>query len=231
MWRFICVGSHIDPSKVIRIVAFFVAGVVIAVGGALIYSAAHGPRPTSSVQVAHGDRRAEHSQARPAPGNPAASNADSETPPNGGETLVAIPEPSAVSLPAHATDTRANRGSTSDSPFGQPTASAGQPDVAAARDRQPGPTTAAARLTPATRPPIQPTSAPGASHPMSLAAGAQMQQEYREQHAAGAQSSLQQAHVVTLEPGLALTIRLAEKLSTAYNYTGDTFRGTPWPNL
>ncbi len=35
-----------------------------------------------------------------------------------------------------------------------------------------------------------------------------------------------QPHVVTLEPGLALTIRLAEKLSTDYNYTGDTFRGT-----
>ncbi len=48
----------------------------------------------------------------------------------------------------------------------------------------------------------------------------------REQHAGGSPPAVQQAHVITLEPGLALTIRLAEKLSTDYNYTGDTFRGT-----
>jgi hypothetical protein len=33
-------------------------------------------------------------------------------------------------------------------------------------------------------------------------------------------------HVVTLQPGTTLAIRLGETLSTEHNYTGDTFRGT-----
>ncbi len=64
------------------------------------------------------------------------------------------------------------------------------------------------------------------SHPTFVAVGSTGQQPFREQHAGAVQASSQQPHVVTLEPGLALTIRLAEKLSTDYNYTGDTFRGT-----
>ncbi|HEY1947332.1 MAG TPA: hypothetical protein VGG97_10025 [Bryobacteraceae bacterium] len=35
-----------------------------------------------------------------------------------------------------------------------------------------------------------------------------------------------QPHVVTLQPGTTLAIRLGETLSTEHNYTGDTFRGT-----
>ncbi len=37
---------------------------------------------------------------------------------------------------------------------------------------------------------------------------------------------LRQPHVVTLQPGTALMVRLSETLSTDHNYTGDTFRAT-----
>ncbi len=74
----------------------------MAVGGALIYSAARGLRPPASVQVARADRGAEQAQAAAAPIHSDSSNtndtdsskAAAETPLNGGETLVPVPEPS-----------------------------------------------------------------------------------------------------------------------------------------
>jgi hypothetical protein len=45
-------------------------------------------------------------------------------------------------------------------------------------------------------------------------------------HPAATPAPAVEPHVVTLQPGTMLAIRLGETLSTEHNYTGDTFRGT-----
>ena len=187
--------SRTDPSQVIKAVAFFVAGMVLAVGGAFIYSSARSLRqPSEPVRPAVASGRPTVAEASPPvikADQPSAVHQPSaldETP--AGETLVAIPP--MLKRP-------------------KPVLHARRPPLRVA--------------------PVRIAMNTGSSAPSPLPAAAPAQKvtyeaPRQEYHAAGVHSAVPLAHTVTLEPGLALVIRLSDKLSTDYNSDGDTFRGT-----
>lgn len=191
-----CVLSRTDPSQVINAVAFFVAGMVLAVGSAFIYSSARGLRqPSEPVRPAVASRRAAVAESSP--------------------PVIKADQPRAVEQPGALDETPADE-----------TLVAIPPVL-----KRPKP------VPHARRPPVRPPSPvriamnTGRSAPSPLAAPVPTQKvtyeaPREEYHASTPHPATPLGHTVTLEPGLAIIIRLSDKLSANYNSKGDTFRGT-----
>ena len=195
-------------SNLLKVIAAFVAGVVVALGGALIYVRAnemlHPPpivRPVSA-----NDQLAQTPVQAPEP-QPAAAEQVSPAPAPVKKTEASEPvrktvkKPAEVAVPAHdsAPPVRTPKPAP---PHSEPIQIA-QNTPPAANDSQfslPQP------------PP------PGYSEPQPAAA--------QDNADAPVSAPARQPHVLTLPAGTNLTIRLGEMLSTDHNYTGDTFRGT-----
>lgn len=216
--RYTCVGYRLDAARIVKIVAFFVAGMVVAVGGALIYSMSHGMA---------GPLEMTRTRAATPRGETAAqltldldhSGASSETPPRGGEAVTPVPE----GLPHRMQAKYRRKTAARVRPFREAYQSAkgdaiqshpsGAPMALAATSSSgpPAPSSAAAtfqvaQLTPAA--------------PQTLS-----RQIVSEQRAVGSQPARQLPRVITLEPGFALTMRLSQELSAESVYRGFPFRG------
>jgi hypothetical protein len=211
-----------DPSRIIKTVAIFVAGVVISVGSALIYSIreqrqldertrmiaqTHPTRlakfPTMVIDSNEsGDPEVPQSKAdstitpRPEPALKPSSRAPQ------GTTV----QPSGVGQPNGSDEPAKPKTRLPDTANGKPQAKSAVPTVlarSAALPPQPDSQTEPSQVSPES-----PTSVP----------------QLAEQGSAPATPV--QPRVVTLQPGTNLTIRLAEALSNSGNHAGDMFHGT-----
>ncbi len=193
-----------ESPNLVRVVAAFVAGVVIALGSALIYVRASElmhPEPIVLAQApadapqAPPTRLSETVQEPPAP--PVTAPASEPAPvPRVKKAVKWLFHRQAKNAPA-------------------PKA---QPKVAMAQLAQ---TSHIPVTVPATYTVQDPEATPGDSVPVPEAEPAPQPAE-----TAPEPSPVRQPHIVTLQAGTVLAIRLAEPLSTDHNYTGDTFRGT-----
>jgi len=208
----------VEPPNLVRVVAAFVAGVVIALGSALIYvrvSEVVHPQPMAQAQTATEAPPA--GRVSEAPSTPAADNQDRaarvsvqppEIPPlkrTQTPTQIQTPKPIQTARTRPATQ----RGMTVAAPRKQ------QPKIARAQmagNRTPG-TEPVTDTTPLNNPaPVEPPPPPDIpAQPPDADIPAQ---------------PAPQPHVITLDAGTTIPIRLTEALSTDRNYTGDTFRGT-----
>jgi hypothetical protein len=168
-----------EPSSLVKVTGAFAAGVVLALGGALIYvkttAAPSHPVPPLIIQPARTPPPAPH------------------PPPVPVQEVQTKPKPSAV---VHRVVQHARP---------KPTVAHDAPTVVQVAQTVP----------PALPPPVPAVNESQA--PMSPQLGVPAQPDPPPAPA---------PHVVTLQSGTNLVVRLGETVSTAHNYTGDTFRGT-----
>ena len=186
-------GSVAEPGNLVKIVAAFVGGVVVALGGSLIYvrvhDASHGALITPPAQVAQ--------TKAPEPVAPTETE-DQPSPPT--EHVTAPPHPKPIQ----------------------------HPKIQHRSVERPKPV-----LVARTEPVIEPAPAKGdqgspALDPAPVNPAIQKQTDEPAPVPARpdpAPAPAYQPHVVTLQPGTNLNIRLGETISTDNNYSGDTFRG------
>lgn len=209
------VGMGTEPARIIRIVAFFVAGLVLAVGGALIYSTAHSmgppveivrvkaPAQTQASAQPRQNTSAEEARAAQADVLLSGSGAPRMAAQDGGETDADSSES------AETPKTK--------SPVEKP---------AVGRDLPPVLVPAPLPATIDTQPVNSETRVASASVTSNLPSPSPVpapETAPREIHAA---ALFRQPHVATLFPGTNLVVRLGETLSSEHNSSGDTFRGT-----
>lgn len=220
-----------EQTSLVKAVAAFVAGVVVAMGGALIY--------VRTTDTAHS-----HAVMRPAANS--ASSLPKELPNAGNDTTDQANPPS---TPAAASDGQPLEPEPIQPKKHKASPPARKQLATSAVHREhplitPKPPTTAppiliAQNTAPQRPkPVQPQteSAPAAAAPT---AAPEMQANPYSAPSYGSQSAapqytgpaptgipVRQPHVVTLDSGTNLIVRLGENLSTKSNYTGDTFRAT-----
>jgi hypothetical protein len=194
----------------LKVIAAFVAGVVVALGGALIYvRASEMLHPPAVVQSVSANDQSAQLPAQPPPPQQA-------------------PAEQAVPLPAKETDEA--------EPVSKPVKRSAP---VAVKVREPAMPSRVTKAAPVHSDPIQiaqntPPAVPSQSAdtnqltlPQPPPPGYSDQQpSSAENNAAPPPAPERQPHVVTLPAGTNLTIRLGEALSTDHNYTGDTFRGT-----
>jgi hypothetical protein len=202
-------------SNLLKILAAFAAGVVVALGGALIYVRAsemlHPPPMVRSVSA----------------NDTAADNLPVTQPQqNTANAVQQLPAPSAPTpAPVHKTAKKqAPAAAIRTTPAAVPVvksapAAAERLPIQIAQNTQPSPVASPA-----------PESSSNESFAMPQApppSGYDQQAQPQAQAApAPAPTPLQQPHTVTLPAGTTIAVRLGETLSTDHNYTGDTFRGT-----
>lgn len=224
---------RMDSFKVIRVVAFFVAGVVVAVGAAFIYSTAQESSRAPEIPQS----TAEMPQPVSPPISPLVIDPDSSP-----DTSRALAE-----APVRRPNTAATRAQSSAPPPKSAIASIAKPHAPVLRlprtRRSYEPETgdsAPILLVPAR---VISASNPSASS-VSRSAGlgsfesarqtpprtsntyAPAQPQPRELRRTASPIPGRQAHVITLERGLMLSVRLSDKLSTDYNFSGETFHSS-----
>jgi hypothetical protein len=197
-------------SNFLKVIAAFVAGVVVALGGALIYvRASEMLHPPPVIQpVSANDQLAQ----APAPAPPPQAVAD-EAPPTPSEKE--IDETGPVSKPVKRTP---------------PVAVKVRETAAPPRATKPAPVHSEPIQIAQNTPPALP-AANGDSNQLTLRQPpppgySDQQPNAQNNDTAPAPALERQPHVVTLPAGTNLAIRLGEALSTDHNYTGDIFRGT-----
>lgn len=182
-------------ASLIKVVAAFVAGLVVALGSALIYvRVTEMMHPPAAVEITSAPRPALE-----------------ELPDTGSPTRVETPAPSVapVQKPVSKQDA--------------PRTTAVRRHKPAEKAHRPAPKTVEVAQNTAAPVPVPPPPAvdPAPQPPTGAAIDAVL-----ENQAPQATAPVRQPHVVTLESGTNLVIRLGEALSTDRNYTGDTFRAT-----
>jgi hypothetical protein len=197
-------------SNLLKVIAAFVAGVVVALGGALIYvHASEMLHPPPVVQpVSANDQLAQTPAQLPAP-PPAAAEEPAPAPP-AKEAEEPTPKPAKhVPTPVKVHEPA-------------PLAHGNKPVLHS------DPIQIAQNTPPAA--PVNPAPPPASNDSNQLTLPQPPPPGYSDQQSNPPESAPAPAprtpHVVTLPAGTSLTIRLGETLSTDHNYTGDTFRGT-----
>lgn len=205
-----------QPSNLLKVLAAFAAGIVVALGSALVYV-----RVSDNVHSRAVTPVAATASQQPATAAAPAADPAPEQTPEAAPQQPAAPaaEPAtatpAKSVPTHPKKHKAPRAPVKDLAAEPPVAPAPQPPRAETQIAQnTPPAIPAATPVPAVN---EPASAPG---PQSTTP-AEAQPE-----AAPAPPPPPQPHVVTLPAGMNVVIRLGETISTDHNYSGDTFRGT-----
>ncbi len=210
-----------QSSSIVKVVAAFVAGLVVALGSALIYARmSDAPRVTPTV---HAD--------------PTSTPTPTVLPDTGTDTMPQQRPQAAESEAPHAAAPEHNRiPPRQKQPIERSRSFVPVPAPKPARSRvqlarnqapaapvhtvvqqptpTPAPDVAASQTTQTVEPPVE---QPSVQPP---------QPEIATPPAAATPPPAPQPHVVTLPAGTVLSIRLGEKLSTDHNYTGDTFRAT-----
>jgi len=217
----------VPPSNLIKVVAAFVAGVVVALGSALIFVRVSDTNRTQPTMIQAGPAQLPDAGSDTS-GQGAQPTAASDQRSDTGDTEAA-PEPRRPK--AAAKSTVAPRWTST--PRSSVPAVRDIAKVPAHRNQPPyAPVEVAQNTPPAAGPsqvvaaPPQSVPAPAADVQQPLAVQTPPPMQYPEQQAQPAIAPARQPHVVTLEPGTTLNVRLGETLSTDHNYTGDTFRGT-----
>ena len=204
-------------SNLLKVVAAFLAGLVVALGGAFIYVHANEMlHPPPVVQpVSANDQVAQ----TPAPPAAPATQAPEDSPANVPDENEPAPRP----LKQH-TAPAAKVHEAPPPHVAKPAAPPHQEPIQIAQN------------TPA--PPEQASPGPQSSPAQSSGDGSQLTlpqppppgysdpQQNSQSSAYATPAPSRQPHVVTLPTGTGITIRLGETLSTDHNYTGDTFRAT-----
>jgi hypothetical protein len=212
------VGFSMAQTSLVKVTSAFVAGIVVALGSALIYVKVSEAPPASRAvwQIPDSGQAPEKMDPEPAPPPdrvkpPAAKPADKPV-----QQAVAKPQPAVpVKVPKHLTTHIVKKPSV---------------QIASAVHLQ-SKTVQVVRQTPApvaAPPPVyQPTPAPKPVLPPAVNDAATLDgPRIDAPRPVAAPAPPVEPHVVTLQPGTMLAIRLGETLSTEHNYTGDTFRGT-----
>jgi hypothetical protein len=211
-------------SNLLKVIAAFVAGVVVALGGALIYvRASEMLHPPAVVQPVSANDQVAQTPAPP----PTPAAADEPAPAAADQAA-----PAASDQPA-----QAPRAKDAEEPASKPTKHAPAP----VKVRDSAPASHASKPVPHSEPiqiaqntpPAAPVNPPAPTNndsnqltlPQPPPPGYSDQQAAPERAPAPTPAS-RTPHVVTLPAGTSFTIRLGETLSTDHNYTGDTFRGT-----
>jgi hypothetical protein len=188
-----------------KLVAAFLAGLIVACFAALIYVKATHPSEAQPAQVTASNPVAQPEQTAKAQSAAATPAPVEDATPAEKETTEAAPARTAVSKPAH-------REARQHAPRPNTT----QPPVQIAQND----------------PPPAPEPAPPASDSSQPAVPTQPQQPAQPAVAAPPTSDpppptpVRQPMTVTLTSGMAINIRVAETLTTDHSYTGDTFRAT-----
>ena len=193
-------------SNLLKVIAAFVAGVVVALGGALIYvRASEMLHPPPVVQpVSANDQLAQTPVQPPRPQTPE----DDVAPPPARESddtePVRKPVKKHAPAPVKAREAIATAQASKPAAHNEP--------ILIAQNNPP------------------PAASAGNDNQLSLPQppppGYSEQQQPDRDNTAAPSPAPRQPHVVTLPAGTNLNIRLGETLSTDHNYTGDTFRGT-----
>jgi len=202
----------VEPFSAVKVVGAFVAGVVVALGSALIYvrvsdnarpqAAIQTPLPAATPPTDLSSPKAPINSPQPDSSKEGTTGQDadlSSTPPK----LEPPHKRPIVSEPKHV-KVKATRPTGSSERETVDVAQNTTPSVPVATSKQADPPPAL-QETQSSQPPVVP-----------------------EQQAAAAPAAepQRQPHVVTLPAGLNLTVRLTETVSSDHNYTGDTFRAT-----
>lgn len=203
-------------SNLLKILAAFAAGVVVALGGALIYVRAsemlHPPPMVRSVSAT----------------DTAADNLPAAQPQQ--NTANTIQEPAAPAEAAESTPARVHkavkkqtpvvaiRKTPAPVPVSKPAPGpAERVPIQIAQNTQPSPVASPAPETSSNESFAMPQAPPPSGYE---------QQAQPQAQPAPAAPAVPQPHTVTLAAGTMVSVRLGETLSTDHNYTGDTFRGT-----
>jgi hypothetical protein len=196
-------------SNLLKIIAAFVAGVVVALGGALIYvRASEMLHPPPVVQPVSANDQLAQLPAQPPPPKQAPAE-QAPLPPPAKETDEAEP----VFKPVKRTVPVAVKVRETSAP----------PRVTKPAPAHNEPIQIAQNTPPAVAPAGNDNQL---SLPQPPPPGYSDQQQPNTENNVTDQPVTRQPHVVTLPAGTNLNIRLGETLSTDHNYTGDTFRGT-----
>ena len=198
-----------NSSNMIKIIAAFVGGIVIALGSALIYVKANDRNSQQALVQTPPPSESSPADARSLPDadtTPVAAAPQPDTPQPGKDQP---PAPKSVSKrPVNSSLGHRYRHNDESSAPPKPVEMA-QNTTPPAPDASPygGPVTPAAPAAPA---PASPAAAPAAAPAVPVPAPA----------------PVRQPRTVTLPVGTSINIRLGETLSTNHNYSGDTFRAT-----
>ncbi len=202
-----------EQSSLVKVVAAFVAGMVVALGSALIYvRVSDGTRTQPSVQstvVPTQSTPTELPEAGQDTSNQASDTSDQagKAPPQVNDTHPSKTEPVSVPRARKATFAERRR------EIPKPVAHHEQPTKAHVEVAQ-------------NIPPPAPVSDPAPQIREPDPPAPQTPPEQQPESAPAPVPPVRQPHVVTLQNGLPLAIRLGETLSTDHNYTGDTFRAS-----
>jgi len=196
-------------SNLLKVIAAFVAGVVVALGGALIYvRASEMLHPPPVVQPVSANDQLAQLPVQPPP--PKQVPAEQAPPPPANET----DEPKPVSKPVKRT---------------APVAVKVRETAPPPRVTKPAPPPSEPIQIAQNTPPAIPSQNADSNQltlPQPPPPGYSDQQQPNAEDNVAAPAPARQPHVVTLPAGTVLNVRLGETLSTDHNYTGDTFRGT-----
>lgn len=192
-------------SNLLKVIAAFVAGLVVALGGALIYvhtnEILHPPPIVEPVSA--------NDKVAPTAAPPAAPAAEQAAPAKDTDESEPAPKPAKKHVEA-ALKVRET---------------AAPPRAAKPAPPRAEPIQIAQNTPPAGAPPA--SDGNQLTLPQPPPPGYSDQQQDLQNNPAGPPPTpTHQPHVVTLPPGTNVTIRLGETLSTDHNYTGDTFRAT-----
>ena len=212
-----------EPSSPLKVGAAFAAGVVVALGSALIYVKATGLQPRAAVQAASVAQR-QTSQPETIPTGPEDGTQPLQIPP------VVAAKPATVTIPPIV--------ATAPAQVHPAVATPHPPAVNHVRRSYPkrsvAPVTQSAirvqisQMTPTTLPPPPPEDLGVATAPQTpVRAISEDQAQISEGPQYPNPQPIQpQPHVITLQEGTNLVVRLGETISTDHNYTGDTFRAS-----
>src|SRR5581483_3899625 len=185
----------LQMSNLIKVIAAFVAGIVVAIGSALIY--------VRATEMVHPQPIELTTPSLQQPAQPQQMEPKTPT----AVTQAANPEPTPE--PVHKARPTTHK-------------------LAKAASREPSPTPPTVEVAQNSPPAAQAPALPAAPviDDSAQAPAAPAPQPLPDTNSAPPPEPARQPHVVTLQPGTSLVVRLGETLSTEHNYTGDTFRAT-----
>jgi hypothetical protein len=205
-----------EPSNLVKVVAAFVAGVVMALGGALVFVRVGDlMHPLAVAQT--------HPAAASAPAEPAEPEAEPERSTPDVQSAQTAESKGAESSPQPASPERVI-------PPPKPAVKKSTLPVKRSKPQ-------AQAVVAAVKAPDLPASVPGSTSAVldsavkpahdAPAHDANPTERYGASPAGetAPPTRVKQPHIITLQPGTTLAIRLGEPLSTDHNYAGDTFRG------
>lgn len=199
-------------SNLLKILAAFAAGVVVALGGALIYvRASEMLHPPPAIRSVSADDQVPDSPPPPQPQQNMANTAQAAASPSTPEANNPEPVRKVVKKQAPAAPVRKTPAAV---PISKPVPTPERVPIQIAQNTQPSP------IAPAPSDTNNPLLLPQAPPPSGYDESAQSAPQ-----AAPAPAALRAPHSVTLPAGTSVVVRVGETLSTDHNYTGDTFRG------